>query len=106
MRPSLTTTQRAQERRQRAMALRAADRRSKAWATEAASIVTKTLWRVASAWIEQSDGTHCAEFTHVSTGHSRVIALASDLHATADARRAEVLRRISADEPARASIQS
>jgi hypothetical protein len=78
------------------MAARAANRRSKAWATEAASIAKQTLWRVASAWIEQSDATHCAEFIHVCTGHSRMVALASELHPTPDARRTEVLRRLSA----------
>jgi phage terminase small subunit len=107
MTPVLTTTQRAQQQRQRAMAARAAVRRSKAWASEAASIAAQTLWRVASTWIEQSDGTHCAEFTHVCTGQSRVVTLSSLLHPTSDARQTEVLRRLSGVEPtAAASIQS
>jgi hypothetical protein len=107
MTPPLTTTQRAQQQRQRAMAARAVVRRSKAWASEAASIAAQTLWRVASTWVEQSDGTHCAEFTHVCTGQSRVVTLSSLLHPTSDARQTEVLRRLSGVEPkAAASIQS
>ena len=49
------------------MKARAATQLAKAWAAELCAIETgRLLWRVASTWIDESDGTYCAEFTHVS----------------------------------------
>jgi len=39
--------------------------------------VAGTVWRVTSAWIEQTCGTWCADLTHVGTGHVRTIRFAA-----------------------------
>ena len=77
------------------MEARAFGRRSKAWASEVATIASaRTLWRVASTWIEQADGTYCAEFTHVSTGKNRIVRLCPRQHPDQDLRHTALLDQL------------
>ena len=80
------------------MQARAITRLSKAWASEVARFPAGRLhWRVASTWIEQSCGTYCAEFTHVSTGKSRLVRLSPDVHESAETRHAEIVQRLTCE---------
>ena len=79
------------------MKARAATQLAKAWAAELCAIETgRLLWRVASTWIDESDGTYCAEFTHVSSGKARIVRVPSEAHSTTETRRAAILRALTA----------
>ena len=59
--------------KQRASAARAVAATTKAWSAVVTTAAAGSTWRVTSVWIEQSDGTRCAELTHVSSGRVRTI---------------------------------
>ena len=63
--------------KERAAAARTRATATKAWSAALTSAAAGTMWRVTSAWIEESDGTRCAELTHVSSGKVRAIRMAS-----------------------------
>ena len=59
--------------KQRAAAARALATATKAWSAMVTSAAAGSTWRVTSVWIEQSDGSRCAELTHASSGKVRTI---------------------------------
>ena len=59
--------------KQRASAARAVAATTKAWSAIVTTAVAGSTWRVTSVWVEQADGTRCAELTHVSSGKVRTI---------------------------------
>ena len=72
-------------RKQRAAKARGHAALERTWSADARLGVQRTIWRIASTWVEQSDGTHCAELIHGSTGKRLVIRQAGSM--TAEARR-------------------
>ena len=59
--------------KQRASAARAVAATTKAWSAAVTSAAAGSTWRVTAVWVEQSDGTRCAELTHVGSGRVRTI---------------------------------
>jgi endonuclease YncB( thermonuclease family) len=49
---------------------------TKSWLATVTAAAAGSTWRVTSAWVEQGDGTRCAELTHVSSGKTRTIRVA------------------------------
>ena len=76
----------------RAAVARAAARAASAWAKEVSSANSGTLWRCTSTWIEERDGSHCADFTHASSGARRTVRLAG--FDSVDGRATELLRQL------------
>ena len=56
--------------------------------------MTGMFWRLATGWIDQSDGTHCAEFIHVGNGKSRVVRLCPTLYPCPVTRRDAILQQL------------
>ena len=50
--------------KQRATAARAVAATTKAWLAVVTTATTGSNWRVTSVWVEQADGTRCADLTH------------------------------------------
>jgi hypothetical protein len=65
--PSSDGTPARSSLKQRAAQARADASATKAWSAIVTAATAGTLWRVASAWIEQRDRTHCAELTDAGT---------------------------------------
>lgn len=61
--------------KRRAAAARAQAAAVRTWMATATAAAAGTMWRVTSAWVEEVDGTRCAELTHVSSGKVRTIRL-------------------------------
>lgn len=80
-------------RRQRAKLARQHHRATKAWDLEARAAVAGSIWRVGSAWIEETSNTACAEFINASSGKTHALKLTASI-AAAD-RRSEVQRLLS-----------
>jgi hypothetical protein len=68
-------TRRRAALKQRAAAARSHATATKAWLANLTTAATGTMWRVTSAWIEESDRTLCADHTHVGSGKVRTIRL-------------------------------
>ena len=62
--------------KQRAAAARAMATATKAWSATVTAAAAGSTWRVTAVWVEQGDGTRCAELTHVGSGKVRTIRLA------------------------------
>ena len=62
--------------KQRAAAARAIATATKAWSATVSAAVAGSTWRVTAVWVEQGDGTRCAELTHVGSGKVRTVRLA------------------------------
>ena len=63
--------------KQRAAAARALATTTKAWSATVTAAAAGSTWRVTSVWVEQQDGTRCAELTHVGSGKVRTIRMAA-----------------------------
>jgi hypothetical protein len=69
------STRRRAALKERAATARAHAAATQSWLAHLTAAAAGTVWRVTSAWIEQSDGTFCAELTHVSSGKTRTLRL-------------------------------
>jgi hypothetical protein len=72
---------------------RAAEREGKAWTREVNAACASSIWRCTSTWIEEGDGTRCAELTHRGSGATRLVKLRG-FETVAD-RAAELARQLS-----------
>ena len=77
-------------RRDRAKLARQHQRATKAWDLDARAAVAGSIWRVGSAWIEETSNTPCAEFINASSGKTQALKITAPVDATD--RRSEVQR--------------
>src|SRR5512134_2099596 len=77
-------------RRDRAKFARQHQRATKAWDLDARAAVAGSIWRVDSAWIEETSNIPCAEFVNASNGKTHALKIAASTDATD--RRTEVQR--------------
>jgi hypothetical protein len=80
-------------RRDRAKLARQHQRATKVWNLDARAAVAGSIWRVGSAWIEETSNTPCAEFVNASNGKTHALKIEPSIGATD--RRSEVQRLLS-----------
>ena len=83
----------SERRRHRAKLARQHQRATKAWDLEARAAVAGSIWRVDSAWIEETSNTPCAEFVNASNGKTHALKITASVETTD--RRSEVQRLLS-----------
>ena len=85
-------------RKHRAKLARQHHRATKAWDLDARAAVAGSIWRVDSAWIEETSNTPCAEFVNASNGKTHALKITQSI----DDRRSEIQRLLSINvEPTR-----
>lgn len=78
------------DRRYRAKLARQHQRATKVWESDARAAVAGSIWRVGSAWIEETSNTPCAEFVNASSGKTHALKIEASVGETE--RRSEVQR--------------
>lgn len=76
--------------RNRAKLARQHQRATKVWTLDARAAVAGSIWRVDSAWIEETSNTPCAEFINASNGKTHALKIEASIGVTD--RRSEVQR--------------